>query len=146
MPRLWRSLWPSCWSLLQECLWHSSPWWSPGKWTQVTRDTHWEQKIRCLQTGSERDRFNTSVFLTDLEPTPVPSKETEHKPYLIGVGRADCTGPPAEIPLVSSRTHDQPTWAVTATGSKWKTLLACVEYSSKAVHLLLCQHCRHVMW
>lgn len=32
----------------------------------------------------------------------MPSQETEHKPYLIGVGRADCTGPPAEIPLVSS--------------------------------------------
>ncbi|XP_031696245.1 neutral ceramidase-like [Anarrhichthys ocellatus] len=29
----------------------------------------------------------------------------EDKPYLIGVGRADCTGPPAEIPLVSIRTH-----------------------------------------
>ncbi|XP_003961257.1 neutral ceramidase [Takifugu rubripes] len=35
-----------------------------------------------------------------LESTPVPSQETEHKPYLIGVGRADCTGPPAEIPLM----------------------------------------------
>ncbi|KAF3703995.1 Neutral ceramidase [Channa argus] len=32
---------------------------------------------------------------TDPEPT-LP----QHEPYLIGVGRADCTGPPAEIPLM----------------------------------------------
>lgn len=31
---------------------------------------------------------------------PEPPLTPEHKPYLIGVGRADCTGPPAEIPLV----------------------------------------------
>ncbi|XP_035468104.1 neutral ceramidase isoform X1 [Scophthalmus maximus] len=33
---------------------------------------------------------------TDPEPTPPP----QHKPYLIGVGRADCTGPPADVPLM----------------------------------------------
>eukprot|EP00064_Thunnus_orientalis_P023783 superscaffoldBa00009365_g24043 len=33
------------------------------------------------------------------ESTLPPSPEPQHKPYLIGVGRADCTGPPAEIPL-----------------------------------------------
>uniref|UniRef100_A0A7N5ZXN6 Neutral ceramidase n=1 Tax=Anabas testudineus TaxID=64144 RepID=A0A7N5ZXN6_ANATE len=33
-------------------------------------------------------------------PTPPPSPEPQHDPYLIGVGRADCTGPPAEIPLM----------------------------------------------
>lgn len=63
------------------------------------------QQVRCLQMASQRVHFCTSVFLTGLEPTPVPSQETEHKPYLVGVGRADCTGPPAEIPLVSRGTH-----------------------------------------
>ncbi|KAM6964436.1 neutral ceramidase isoform 1-T2 [Tautogolabrus adspersus] len=33
-------------------------------------------------------------------PTLPPSSEPQHTPYLIGVGRADCTGPPAEIPLM----------------------------------------------
>uniref|UniRef100_A0A8D3D007 Neutral ceramidase n=1 Tax=Scophthalmus maximus TaxID=52904 RepID=A0A8D3D007_SCOMX len=33
---------------------------------------------------------------SDPEPTPPP----QHKPYLIGVGRADCTGPPADVPLM----------------------------------------------
>ncbi|XP_074476945.1 neutral ceramidase isoform X1 [Sebastes fasciatus] len=31
----------------------------------------------------------------------------KHKPYLIGVGRADCTGPPAEIPLMGYATPQQ---------------------------------------
>ncbi|XP_053197810.1 neutral ceramidase [Scomber japonicus] len=46
------------------------------------------------------------TWKTDTEPEPTlpPSPETEGKPYLVGVGRADCTGPPAEIPLVS-KTH-----------------------------------------
>lgn len=100
--------WPSCWSLWLECVWHSSPWRSPRKQPQVKRSTLWQQQVRCLQTASQRVHCNTSVFLTGLEPTPVPSQETEHKPYLIGVGRADCTGPPAEIPLVSRGTHEQP--------------------------------------
>lgn len=47
------------------------------------------------------DSKSNSIYLSDVEPTPMPSQETTHKPYLIGVGRADCTGPPAEIPLVS---------------------------------------------
>nr|XP_057925239.1 neutral ceramidase [Doryrhamphus excisus] len=34
------------------------------------------------------------------DPTPPPSPETPHQPFLIGVGRADCTGPPADIPLM----------------------------------------------
>ncbi|XP_039990845.1 neutral ceramidase [Xiphias gladius] len=34
------------------------------------------------------------------EPTLPPSPDSQQKPYLIGVGRADCTGPPAEIPLM----------------------------------------------
>ncbi|XP_022598124.1 neutral ceramidase [Seriola dumerili] len=33
-------------------------------------------------------------------PGPEPSVPPQHKPYLIGVGRGDCTGPPAEIPLM----------------------------------------------
>ncbi|XP_045924644.1 neutral ceramidase [Micropterus dolomieu] len=37
---------------------------------------------------------------THTEPTPSPSPEPQRTPYLIGVGRADCTGPPAEIPLM----------------------------------------------
>ncbi|CAK6983558.1 neutral ceramidase, partial [Scomber scombrus] len=37
---------------------------------------------------------------TGPEPTLPPSPETEGKPYMVGVGRADCTGPPAEIPLM----------------------------------------------
>ncbi|XP_029384198.1 neutral ceramidase [Echeneis naucrates] len=38
-----------------------------------------------------------------LDPTVPPSPGSTprpHTPYLIGVGRADCTGPPAEIPLM----------------------------------------------
>uniref|UniRef100_A0A672FFL9 Neutral ceramidase n=1 Tax=Salarias fasciatus TaxID=181472 RepID=A0A672FFL9_SALFA len=31
---------------------------------------------------------------------PAPTSDPQHSPYLIGVGRADCTGPPAEIPLM----------------------------------------------
>lgn len=38
-----------------------------------------------------------SVVLSDPE-TPPP----QHTPYLIGVGRADCTGPPADVPMVST--------------------------------------------
>ncbi|KAF1375330.1 hypothetical protein PFLUV_G00218680 [Perca fluviatilis] len=41
------------------------------------------------------------------EPTLPPSPETPHKPYLIGVGRADCTGPPAEIPLMGYASPEQ---------------------------------------
>uniref|UniRef100_A0A3Q3GN98 Neutral ceramidase n=1 Tax=Labrus bergylta TaxID=56723 RepID=A0A3Q3GN98_9LABR len=37
---------------------------------------------------------------TGPSPTLPPTPEPQHTPYLIGVGRADCTGPPAEIPLV----------------------------------------------
>ncbi|XP_034535117.1 neutral ceramidase, partial [Notolabrus celidotus] len=39
---------------------------------------------------------------THTDPTPPlpPSLQPQTKPYLIGVGRADCTGPPAEIPLM----------------------------------------------
>ncbi|XP_028264532.1 neutral ceramidase isoform X2 [Parambassis ranga] len=32
--------------------------------------------------------------------TPPPTSAPQHRPFLIGVGRADCTGPPAEIPLM----------------------------------------------
>ncbi|KAK5850381.1 hypothetical protein PBY51_001265 [Eleginops maclovinus] len=31
---------------------------------------------------------------------PEPTLPPKHEPYLIGVGRADCTGPPADIPLM----------------------------------------------
>uniref|UniRef100_UPI0037E7657B neutral ceramidase n=1 Tax=Semicossyphus pulcher TaxID=241346 RepID=UPI0037E7657B len=37
---------------------------------------------------------------TDPKPTVAPTSEPHRTPYLIGVGRADCTGPPAEIPLM----------------------------------------------
>ncbi|XP_068161996.1 neutral ceramidase [Antennarius striatus] len=37
---------------------------------------------------------------TDPEPTRPPGPDPERRPYLIGVGRADCTGPPADIPLM----------------------------------------------
>ncbi|XP_073345847.1 neutral ceramidase [Pagrus major] len=37
---------------------------------------------------------------TGPEPTRPPSPEFQDPPYLIGVGRADCTGPPADIPLM----------------------------------------------
>lgn len=43
-----------------------------------------------------RNEFK-SVVLSDPE-TPPP----QHTPYLIGVGRADCTGPPADVPMVST--------------------------------------------
>lgn len=43
-----------------------------------------------------RNEFK-SVILSDPE-TPPP----QHTPYLIGVGRADCTGPPADVPMVST--------------------------------------------
>uniref|UniRef100_A0A4W6E9G9 Neutral ceramidase n=1 Tax=Lates calcarifer TaxID=8187 RepID=A0A4W6E9G9_LATCA len=35
-----------------------------------------------------------------LRPSPESTSPPQNKPYLIGVGRADCTGPPAEIPLM----------------------------------------------
>uniref|UniRef100_A0A3B4XK45 Neutral ceramidase n=1 Tax=Seriola lalandi dorsalis TaxID=1841481 RepID=A0A3B4XK45_SERLL len=45
-----------------------------------------------------------ATWKTHTEPTgppgPEPTAPPQHKPYLIGVGRADCTGPPAEIPLM----------------------------------------------
>ncbi|XP_056221482.1 neutral ceramidase [Seriola aureovittata] len=45
-----------------------------------------------------------ATWKTHTEPTgppgPEPTGPPQHKPYLIGVGRADCTGPPAEIPLM----------------------------------------------
>uniref|UniRef100_A0A7N6BB39 Neutral ceramidase n=1 Tax=Anabas testudineus TaxID=64144 RepID=A0A7N6BB39_ANATE len=40
------------------------------------------------------------LLISAPDPTPPPSPEPQHDPYLIGVGRADCTGPPAEIPLM----------------------------------------------
>lgn len=104
VPLLGRWPWEQCslgCSSWQQCVWHSPYWCSPRKRTKVTRDTHQEQEVRCLHTGSQTEDFNTSIFLSDVAPTPMPSQETEHSPYLIGVGRADCTGPPAEIPLVS---------------------------------------------
>ncbi|XP_061731862.1 neutral ceramidase isoform X2 [Nerophis ophidion] len=42
----------------------------------------------------------TSDRTTGSDPTPPPSPETPRPPFLIGVGRADCTGPPADIPLM----------------------------------------------
>ncbi|XP_061887832.1 neutral ceramidase-like isoform X1 [Entelurus aequoreus] len=42
----------------------------------------------------------TSDRKTGSDPTPTPSPETPRPPFLIGVGRADCTGPPADIPLM----------------------------------------------
>ncbi|XP_074519931.1 neutral ceramidase [Halichoeres trimaculatus] len=41
------------------------------------------------------------------DPTPHPTSGPQHKPYLIGVGRADCTGPPAEVPLMGYANSQQ---------------------------------------
>ncbi|MEQ2289621.1 Neutral ceramidase, partial [Ameca splendens] len=49
-----------------------------------------------LQNKVFKKAFKESVKLSVLLPDPGPLGE----PYLIGVGRADCTGPPAEIPLM----------------------------------------------
>ncbi|XP_067100975.1 neutral ceramidase [Osmerus mordax] len=43
----------------------------------------------------------------DPEVTVPPSAPPQESPYLIGVGRADCTGPPADIPLMGYATLDQ---------------------------------------
>jgi len=32
---------------------------------------------------------------------PTPTVNPQESPYLIGVGRADCTGPVADLPMVS---------------------------------------------
>lgn len=32
---------------------------------------------------------------------PTPTVNPQENPYLIGVGRADCTGPVADLPMVS---------------------------------------------
>ncbi|CAN9508829.1 unnamed protein product [Ophioblennius macclurei] len=39
--------------------------------------------------------------------SPPPTPGPQHKPYLIGVGRADCTGPPADIPLMGYANTNQ---------------------------------------
>uniref|UniRef100_A0A673AZQ6 Neutral ceramidase n=1 Tax=Sphaeramia orbicularis TaxID=375764 RepID=A0A673AZQ6_9TELE len=56
----------------------------------------------CVVPGPEPTSDPGPVPTSD--PGPVPTSDTgpepPHKPYLIGVGRADCTGPPAEIPLM----------------------------------------------
>ncbi|KAK9530951.1 hypothetical protein VZT92_012423 [Zoarces viviparus] len=41
-----------------------------------------------------------ATWKTHTGPEPTIPPGPEDKPYLIGVGRADCTGPPAEIPLM----------------------------------------------
>ncbi|XP_031168102.1 neutral ceramidase isoform X2 [Sander lucioperca] len=56
---------------------------------------------RKTDTGSE------PTLPPSPEPTVPPSPEPPHKPYLIGVGRADCTGPPAEIPLMGYANPEQ---------------------------------------
>lgn len=58
----------------------------------VTADLKYENITNILG----RNEFK-SVVLSDPE-TPPP----QHTPYLIGVGRADCTGPPADVPMVST--------------------------------------------
>ncbi|KAM6951068.1 neutral ceramidase [Aplochiton taeniatus] len=40
-------------------------------------------------------------------PTVLPPLPPQENPFLVGVGRADCTGPPAEIPLMGYATLDQ---------------------------------------
>ncbi|CAF92687.1 unnamed protein product, partial [Tetraodon nigroviridis] len=74
----------------------------------LTKEKRTGNSRRTPETGRQMPADRKSnrwlqhfISLPDVEPTPMPSQETEHKPYLIGVGRADCTGPPAEIPLVS---------------------------------------------
>ncbi|XP_029312523.1 neutral ceramidase [Cottoperca gobio] len=42
----------------------------------------------------------TAVSVTLITLMVTWRTHTDHKPYLVGVGRADCTGPPAEIPLM----------------------------------------------
>ncbi|XP_062859534.1 neutral ceramidase [Trichomycterus rosablanca] len=42
--------------------------------------------------------FNSQTHETPDEP--IPSVKPERNPYLIGVGRADCTGPVADVPLM----------------------------------------------
>uniref|UniRef100_A0A8C5GCI8 Neutral ceramidase n=1 Tax=Gouania willdenowi TaxID=441366 RepID=A0A8C5GCI8_GOUWI len=53
----------------------------------------------------------TLIALTIVEqtevPPPTPSPEPEHTPYLIGAGRADCTGPPADVPLMGYASTEQ---------------------------------------
>ncbi|KAL0984124.1 hypothetical protein UPYG_G00137430 [Umbra pygmaea] len=41
------------------------------------------------------------------EPTPPPTLGPHENPYLIGLGRADCTGPPADIPMMGYANLDQ---------------------------------------
>ncbi|KAM4624315.1 neutral ceramidase [Polymixia lowei] len=41
------------------------------------------------------------------DPTISPNPAPQENPYLIGVGRADCTGPPADIPLMGYASLDQ---------------------------------------
>ncbi|XP_056153365.1 neutral ceramidase [Lampris incognitus] len=50
----------------------------------------------------------TKNIQTDAEPTLSPSPtQPQGNPYLIGVGRADCTGPPADIPLMGYANLEQ---------------------------------------
>uniref|UniRef100_A0A8C7HDE8 Neutral ceramidase n=1 Tax=Oncorhynchus kisutch TaxID=8019 RepID=A0A8C7HDE8_ONCKI len=48
-------------------------------------------------------------FLTTEEPEPTvnPTAGPHENPYLIGVGRADCTGPPGDVPLMGYANLEQ---------------------------------------
>lgn len=63
-----------------------------------TTKTHTGDSRHTPRTGSQTESERLLMFssLSGPEPPLTP----EHKHYLIGMGRADCTGPPAEIPLV----------------------------------------------
>lgn len=48
------------------------------------------------------------LFIRENHTDPPPTtSDPQHEPYLIGVGRADCTGPPADIPLMGYANPDQ---------------------------------------
>ncbi|KAL4640092.1 neutral ceramidase [Arapaima gigas] len=50
-------------------------------------------------------KLNNGV--SEEEPKPSPTGTAEKIPYLVGVGRADCTGPVAEVPLMGYANPDQ---------------------------------------
>ncbi|CAJ1081332.1 neutral ceramidase [Xyrichtys novacula] len=59
-----------------------------------------------LMTATSVSLITLMALQTKTEPTPLPTTEPR-TPYLIGVGRADCTGPPAEVPLMGYANSQQ---------------------------------------
>ncbi|XP_075884230.1 neutral ceramidase isoform X2 [Nelusetta ayraudi] len=64
-------------------------------------------KVACGFTVVMTSLCVALVLLLFVHKTETVQPTPESEPYLIGVGRADCTGPPADIPLMGYATSGQ---------------------------------------